>query len=114
VGWAGVSKVVRFRGDAAGVGDVGERVEATGVEVMSEGGSITCVDQARGVQVPPPWAGDYGGDTVVDRRTADQTDEESRSTSHGAAASLTTAMDITTIHASFLYIRPCSTAQARA
>src|SRR6266540_5048589 len=41
-----------------------------------------------------------GGDAVVRGETGDQTDQESRSAGHGAAAGLT-AMDIT-IHASFL------------
>ena len=49
-----------------------------------------------------PAAGDArdGGDGVVPGETGDQTDQESRSAAHRAAASVTT-MDIT-IHASFL------------
>src|SRR6266567_5440258 len=50
--------------------------------------------------LPGPDGSRDGGDAVVRGETGDQTGQESRSASHGAAASVT-AMDIT-IHASFL------------
>jgi hypothetical protein len=51
-----------------GVGDVGGHVGVAGVEVTGEGGSITWVDQTRGVQGCGAVGGGYGGDVVVGRQ----------------------------------------------
>jgi hypothetical protein len=64
--------------------------------MQADHGEVTLAAQ----HLPAPRGARDGGDAVVRRETGDQTDQESRSAGHRAAASVT-AMDIT-IHGTFL------------